>query len=174
MTQSNKTRRYINYFWQYSILIIFVLIIFAPLVTLVFGSLKTRGEFASFPYQPPNPVRWENYIRILTSDVFWKMLRSSLIVMVGTVVGVVLFSSLAAFIFARSEFRGKTVLFNYLAIGLLFPINIAILPVYLVLRQMNLTNMLIGVILVQIVFQWYRVPALITGSASVSPQRINT
>lgn len=152
MLQTNKSRRYLNYLWQYAILIIFVLIIFVPLVTILFGSLKTRSEYASFPYQPPNPIRWDNYIRILSTDIFWGMLRSSLIVMIGTVVGVVFFSSLAAFVFARSEFRGKATLFNYLTIGLLFPINIAILPEYILLRQLGWLDTHWAVIVPQIAF----------------------
>lgn len=152
MVHTNKTRRYINYLWQYAILTIFVLIIFVPLITMVFGSLKTRTEYAGFPYQPPDPVRWDNYIRILSTDIFWQMLRNSLIVMIGTVVGVVLFSSLAAFVFARSEFRGKATLFNYLTIGLLFPINIAILPEYILLRQLGWLDSYWAVIVPQIAF----------------------
>lgn len=150
--QKTNLRRYSNYFWQYAILIVFVLIIFVPLVTMVFGSLKTRSEYAGFPYQPPNPVRWDNYIRILSTDIFWGMLRNSLIVMVGTVVGVVFFSSLAAFIFARNEFRGKNILFNYLTIGLLFPISVAILPEYILLRQLDWLDTYWAIIIPQIAF----------------------
>ena len=105
--QKTNLRRYSNYFWQYAILIIFVLIIIVPLVTIAFGSLKTRSEYAGFPYQPPNPIRWENYIRILSTDIFWGMLRNSLIVMVGTVVGVVFFSSLADFIGPKLLYLGS-------------------------------------------------------------------
>ncbi|MBE7555966.1 MAG: carbohydrate ABC transporter permease [Anaerolineales bacterium] len=150
--QKTNLRRYSNYFWQYAILIIFVLIIVVPLVIIAFGSLKTRSEYAGFPYQPPDPIRWENYIRILSTDVFWSMLRNSLIVMVGTVVGVVFFSSLAAFIFARNEFRGKNFLFNYLTIGLLFPISVAILPEYILLRQLGWLDTYWAIIIPQIAF----------------------
>jgi raffinose/stachyose/melibiose transport system permease protein len=150
--QKTNFRRYTNYFWQYAILIIFVLIILVPLVTMVFGSLKTRGEYAGFPYQPPDPIRWDNYARILATDSFWSMLRSSLLVMLGTVAGVVFFSSLAAFVFARHEFRGKNILFNYLTIGLLFPISVAILPEYILLRQLDLLDSYWAVILPQIAF----------------------
>ena len=150
--KNTNIRRYVNYFWQYTILVIFVLIIFVPILTLVWGSLKTRGEYASFPYQPPNPVRWENYISILSTNVFWRMLRNSLIVMVGTTVGVVFFASLAAFIFARAQFRGKTILFNYLTIGLLFPISVAVLPEYILLRQLGWLDSYWAVIVPQIAF----------------------
>ena len=81
------------------------------------------------------------------------MLKNSLLVMLATTTGVVIVTSLAAFVFARMEFRGKIVAFNFFTLGLMFPINIAILPVYFVLRQMNLIDNLWGVILVQTAFQ---------------------
>ena len=55
--------------------------------------------------------------------------------------------------FARLEFRGKSWIFNFLTLGLMFPINVAILPVYLVLRQVGLINNLWGIIIVQLAFQ---------------------
>jgi raffinose/stachyose/melibiose transport system permease protein len=128
-------------------------LIVVPLVILIFGSLKTRGEMYSRPYTPPVPPRWENYSRILGMASFWIMLRNSLLVMVAATSGVVLICSLAAFVFARTDFRGKGLAFNLLTVGIMFPINVAILPVYLVLRQMGLTNNLWGVILVQVAFQ---------------------
>jgi raffinose/stachyose/melibiose transport system permease protein len=139
-------------FWQYFILSIVVVIIFVPIVILIFGSLKTRGEMYSQPYTIPNPPRWENYIKILGQSSFWTMLRNSLVVMVVVTAGVVIISSLAAFVFARTEFRGKRLAFNFLILGIMFPINVAILPVYLVLRQVGLLNNLWGVIVVQTAF----------------------
>jgi raffinose/stachyose/melibiose transport system permease protein len=139
-------------FWQYFILSIVVVIIFVPIVILIFGSLKTRGEMYSQPYTIPNPPRWENYIKILSQPSFWTMLRNSLVVMVVVTAGVVIISSLAAFVFARTEFRGKGLAFNFLILGIMFPINVAILPVYLVLRQVGLLNNLWGVIVVQTAF----------------------
>lgn len=138
--------------WQYLILSGFVLLIFMPIVIAVFGALKTRGEMYSRPYTPPIPPYWENYISILSQDTFWIMLRNSLVVMVATTTGVLLACSLAAFVFARLEFRAKSFTFNLLTLGLMFPINVAILPVYLVLRQIGLINNLWGVIVVQLAF----------------------
>jgi raffinose/stachyose/melibiose transport system permease protein len=145
-------------FFQYLILAIVVVIIFVPIVILIFGSLKTTGEMYSHPYTIPNPPHWENLIGILSSSVFWVLLRNSLLVMVGTTAGVVFVCGLAAFVFARLEFRGKNGLFNLFTLGLMFPINVAILPVYFVLRQMNemgikMIDSLWGVILVQLAFQ---------------------
>ncbi len=144
-------------FLQYLILSIVVVIIFVPLIILIFGSLKTTGEMYSHPYAIPNPPHWENLVGILKTATFWRMLRNSVFLMLATTSGVVFVCGLAAFVFARLEFRGKTWLFNLFTLGLMFPINIAILPVYFVLRQMNemgipLLDSLVGVLLVQIAY----------------------
>jgi raffinose/stachyose/melibiose transport system permease protein len=80
------------------------------------------------------------------------MLGNSLIVMAATTVGVLITCSLAAFVFARMEFRGKELAFNFLTLGLMFPITVAIMPVYLVIRQLQLIDSLMAVILVQTAF----------------------
>ena len=80
------------------------------------------------------------------------MLRNSLIVMLASTAGVLLVCSLAAFVFARMEFRGKDLAFNLLTLGLMFPITVAIMPVYLVIREMKLIDSLLAVILVQTAF----------------------
>ena len=143
---------------QYLILSIVVGIMFVPIVILVFGSLKTTGEMYSQPYTIPNPPHWENLWGVLSMPVFWVMLRNSVIVMLGTTAGVVFVCGLAAFVFARLDFRGKGWFFNLFTVGLMFPINVAILPVYFVLRQLGEMNIpmidtLWGVILVQLAFQ---------------------
>ena len=144
-------------FYQYFILGIVVVIMFVPIVILLFGSLKTTGEMYSHPYALPNPPHWENLVGILSTAAFWRLLRNSVVLMLATTTGVVFVCGLAAFVFARLDFRGKHWIFNLFTLGLMFPINVAILPVYFVLRQMNemgipLIDSLVGVMLVQIAF----------------------
>jgi len=150
-----KWRKFVARFLQYFILSIIVVIVFVPIVILVFGALKTRGELLSHPYTLPVPPRWENITSILggNSYSFWPMMRNSLVVMAVVTALVVIVCSLAAFVFARMNFRSKGLVFNLFTLGLMFPINVAILPVYFVLRQMNLIDSLWGVIVVQTAFQ---------------------
>jgi raffinose/stachyose/melibiose transport system permease protein len=138
---------------KYVILSLGVVVVFLPVVMIIFGALKTRGEFMTMPYTPPIPPRWENFDKILNMNSFWSMLSNSLIVMVGTTAAVVFLCSLTAFVFARLEFKGKGLAYNFFTVGLMFPINVAILPAYLVIRQFDLTNTLVAVILVQTAFQ---------------------
>lgn len=139
-------------FFQYLVLSFATLVIIVPIVIVVFDSLKTTGEMFLHPYTPPNPPHWENYNQIVFKPSFWIFLRNSIIVMVASTAGVLAVCSLAAFVFARMQFRGKDLAFNFLTLGLMFPITVAIMPVYLVIRQMHLTDTLIAVILVQTAF----------------------
>ena len=145
----------ISRIFQYITLALVAVIVFVPIVILIFGALKTRGEFMTQPYVPPIPPRWDNLTAIITkpSYSFWQMLRNSLIVMFFVTSSVVVICSLAAFVFARMEFRAKGLAFNLFTLGLMFPINIAILPVYFVLRQLDILDSLLAVIIVQTAFQ---------------------
>jgi raffinose/stachyose/melibiose transport system permease protein len=147
--------KFVSRFFQYFILSVIVVVVFIPIIMLAFGALKTRGELLSHPYSLPIPPRWDNITLILgqPSYSFWPMMRNSLAVMLATTFGVVVLCSLAAFVFARMNFRGRNLTFNLFTLGLMFPINVAILPVYFVLRQMDLIDNLWGVILVQTAFQ---------------------
>lgn len=152
--KADKFKKKLPRVFQYLVLSLVVLLVFVPIVILVFGALKTRGEMYSRPYTLPNPAHWENLIKILTQpDMgFWSMMRNSFVVMLWSTMGVLIVCSLAAFVFARMNFKGKDFAFNLLTIGLMFPVTVAILPVYLVIRQMHLQNTLTAVILVQMAF----------------------
>jgi raffinose/stachyose/melibiose transport system permease protein len=119
---------------------------------MVFGALKTRGEMFLHPYTLPIPPQWENFGQILGTASFWILLRNSFVVMLCSTAGVLIVCSLAAFVFARLEFKGKEMAFNFLTLGLMFPITVAIMPVYLVVREMHLIDTLLAVILVQTAF----------------------
>jgi raffinose/stachyose/melibiose transport system permease protein len=143
---------------QYIILTITSVMVFIPIVILLFGSVKTTGQMYSHPYSIPNPPNWDNIIQILSSSSFWRLMKNSLIVMLSTTTLTIFVCALVSFVFARMEFRGKNFFYNLFTLGLMFPINVAILPVYFVLRQMeqfgiNVIDSLGGVILVQTAFQ---------------------
>ncbi len=151
-------RKAVPRFFQYLVLTIATILIFVPIVILIFGSVKTTGQMYSHPYEFPANPNWSNIINILKTPSFWTMMGNSLIVMVSTTTATVFICALVSFVFARLEFRGKNFFFNLFTLGLMFPINVAILPVYFVLRQLDgyglhLIDSLLGVILVQIAFQ---------------------
>lgn len=137
---------------QYTILIVLAMIILGPILTAVLGGLKTTGELFDQPFGLPAVPRWENYTGILTSDIIWRQLGNSVLIVIGTVTLTVATSALLAFVFSRLIFPGRELLFNFFTLGLLFPVTIAFLPVFIQVRQMGLIDNHFGIILPLVAF----------------------
>lgn len=139
--------------FRYVILIALCLVIMAPIATAVLGSIRTTGEFISTPFGlPQRGIQWQNYTDILISPTFWNSLKNSLIITIGVTALNILLGSMLAFVFSRVIFRGRGLLFNILMIGLLFPLVVAILPIFIQVRQLGLINSMFGVILPLVAF----------------------
>jgi raffinose/stachyose/melibiose transport system permease protein len=137
---------------KYAICSLIALLVLVPLVTAALGGFKSNPDFLSSPFGWPNPIQLGNYRDVLISQSFWRLLGNSTFVMVITATGVVLLSSMAAFVFARVRFPGRNLVFNFFTLGLLFPLTVAILPLYITLRQFGLVDTHWGIILPQIAF----------------------
>lgn len=137
---------------QYFVAAIVALIVLIPLLTAVLNGFKSNADLLLRPFGLPREWLWENYSAVLQSDSFWRQLLNSTLVMLATATGVVVLASMAAYVFARMQFRGREVLFNFFTLGLLFPLAVAILPLYISLRQLNLVDSLWGIILPQVAF----------------------
>jgi len=137
---------------KYVICTFIALVVLIPLVMAVLGGFKTNAELLSSPFGWPDPVQFGNYRDVITSEAFWRLLRNSTVFMLITAVGVVGLASMAAFVFARVRFPGRELLFNFFTLGLLFPLTVAILPLYITLRQAGLVDTLWGIILPQVAF----------------------
>jgi len=137
---------------QYLVAVFFALVVLIPLFATLINGFKSNAEVLLHPFGLPSTWHWENYIGVLQGGSFWRQLRNSTMVMLATAVGVVVLSSMPAFVFARMMCRGRELLFNFFTLGLLFPIAVAILPLYISLRQANLVDSLWGIILPQVAF----------------------
>ena len=137
------------------LLLVAVAIVF-PLLYAVLGGFKTNGELVANP-GTLLPTEWvtTNYTDILFGEyapTFWRQALNSFIVAGVAVVLTVVFASAAAFVFARMTFRGREALYLLFVFGLLFPSAVAILPLYILVRQLGLSANLLGVALPQAAF----------------------
>jgi raffinose/stachyose/melibiose transport system permease protein len=137
---------------KYLFAIALSLIILVPLVTAVLGGFKSNADLQNNSFGLPRTFVWSNYADVLTSLTFWQELLNSTTVMVATAAGVVVLAAMPAFVFARIQFRGRGLLFNFFTLGLLFPLTIAILPLYVTLRSLSLVDTLWGLIVPQVAF----------------------
>lgn len=137
---------------KYLICLVMAFLVLAPIALALMNGFKSKGQVMNRPFSLPDPVLWSNYSDILRSDAFWRQLGNSTLIMLATTLLVIGLASSAAFVFARMPFRGRELLFTYYVLGLLFPVTVAILPVYLLIRRLGLVDTLWGIILPQVAF----------------------
>ena len=118
------------------------------------SSAASATPGSSRPTRSPLPDPWvfSNYTGILKSSTFWHQVwNSTLIALVSTALTVPV-AALAAFVFARFAFRGREVFYTIFTLGLLFPVAIAILPIFIMVRNLGLLDSPLGVALPQAAF----------------------
>lgn len=124
----------------------------APVVFIILGGFRSNAEITVDPSGFPSRWNWENYADVLTSGIFWGQVGNSAIAAVATTVFVVALGLMAAYGLARYRFRGRGAVYALFTAGLMFPMTVAITPLYILVRNLGLMNSLAGVIVPQIAF----------------------
>jgi raffinose/stachyose/melibiose transport system permease protein len=145
-------RRTVSRGAMYAIAIGVVLIVLVPILYAVLGGFRTTGQISARPVDLPDPWVFENYREIITSDSFWRQVGNSVLIATITMAVVVPCASLAAFVLARFSFKGREAVYIFFTFGLLFPVAVAILPLFISLRSFGLINSWFGVALPQAAF----------------------
>ncbi|MDW6025797.1 carbohydrate ABC transporter permease [Mesorhizobium sp. BAC0120] len=120
-----------------------------PFLWLFSMSFRPVADAYKLPpsFLPPS-LDFANYWKVLSSRVpFLHIYANSLLVAVVVTVGQLVTCTLAAFAFARLNFRGRDTLFFILLVGLMFPAQVTILSIYLGYAQLGLINRPIGLAL---------------------------
>jgi raffinose/stachyose/melibiose transport system permease protein len=158
MTRSTPARRRAsrNRRWGSPIVYLAALLLIGlmlgPVLYIILGGFRTNSQITVDPAGLPNPWEFGNYTAVLASDTFWRQVTNSTIAAVATTVGVVVLGVMASYVLARYQFRGRGALYALFAAGLMFPITVAITPLYILVKNLGLVNTLPGVILPQIAF----------------------
>lgn len=137
--------------WTCSILLILYsfITIFVIGVTLM-DSLKTQSDLVTNFVGLPAAISFENYIKVFTQSDFLLYFRNSVILTFCGTCGCILLSSMAAYGIVRYKFKGQGLLSAYFMIGMMVPIQVSILPLFIILRTLHLVNNLLGLILVYV------------------------
>jgi raffinose/stachyose/melibiose transport system permease protein len=136
----------------YAIAVTLAAVVIVPIAYVALGGFRTNGQLANDPVGLPHPWIGHNYAGVLASEGFWRQVGNSVIIAAIATVLVVTVSSLAAYPLARFQFRGREAIYTFFTFGLLFPIAVAALPLYLLLRQLHLDESWLGVALPEAAF----------------------
>jgi raffinose/stachyose/melibiose transport system permease protein len=136
----------------YFVALVVIALMLAPVLYIIIGGFRSNSQITVDPAGWPDPWNIENYLTVLTGPQFWGQVLNSLIAASATTAGVVALGLMASYVIARYSFRGRGALYALFAAGLMFPITVAITPLYIVIRDLGLMNSLGGIILPQIAF----------------------
>ena len=136
----------------YAVLVVAGLLTLFPFLSGVVNSLRTSGEIGAEPWGLPTDPVWSNYTDVLGGGLFWQTLLNSVVIAALTLVLVLVAGTTAAYAVSRLRFRGRESVYSFFTLGLLFPAAVAILPLYLMVRQLGLMNTPLGVALPQAAF----------------------
>ncbi len=123
-----------------------------PLLFVFLDGAKTNAQINMSATGLPHPWAWHNYAQLLSSSAFWQPLANSAEVAVLVTALVLVLGSMAAFALSRYSFRGREGLFLVFAIGLLWPLNAAALPLYLLLDKIGMVDSILGLVLCEAAF----------------------
>ena len=137
---------------SHTILTIWSLIVVLPLLWTVMSSFKTSSEIFSSPFSLPSKWNFDNYVGAWTTAGIGSFLLNSMIVVFGALAITMLFGAMCAYVLARFQFPGNRAIYYLMLAGLTFPIFLAIVPLFFVLRNIGLLNTLPGLILTYAAF----------------------
>ena len=149
---SLRRRKWVGHGALYLVAFFVLCAIIIPLTFSVLGGFRTNQQLVQDPVGFPNPWTGSNYTSILQSGDFWRQVFNSTVIALLTAAMVLPAASMAAFVIARYSFRGRELFYGLFTLGLLFPVAVAILPLFIVLRQVGLLSNPLGVALPQAAF----------------------
>ncbi len=128
--------------------------IILPIMWMFATSLRLPRESWALPpdFIPRPPFLWSNYARVFLTFPFFTHLQNSVIVSSVAVTGQLIASTMAAFALGRIKFKGANVIFVLILAGLMVPVQIRIIPLFIIMRELQLINTLLALILPHLAF----------------------
>lgn len=130
------------------LLLVYALLILVPLIAVVLTSLKTNAEVYRHPLGLPASLQWHHYTDLFFDQSMGIYFKNSVIVTFVSVTLTLFLSSLIAFSITRMSGKRGQWLFLFFTLGLFVPAQVNMIPLYAMMADWNLTNSLLGLILV--------------------------
>lgn len=144
MLRINLTTRIILFL----LLVLYFIIVATPFGVLFINSFKSMREIYLEPFQLPGELNISNYTEAWEEANLGPAYLNSLIVSLAAISGILLFSSMLAYMISRYRFKYRRFIYIYIIMGLALPARLAIIPIYVTLNRLNLLDTRIGLILV--------------------------
>lgn len=134
------------------LLAVWSVIVIVPFLWVVLSSFKTTKEILASPFSLPAHWSFDNYAHAWTDAGIRQFFLNTVIVVGAALVLVMLLGAMCAYVLARFTFPGARFIYYLMLAGLTFPIFLAIVPLFFILKNTHLINTLPGLIMVYVAF----------------------
>jgi N-acetylglucosamine transport system permease protein len=134
------------------LLAVWTIIVIVPFLWVVLSSFKTTKEILASPFSLPAHWQFDNYAHAWTDAGIRQFFLNTVIVVSVALVLVMLLGAMCAYVLARFTFPGSRFIYYLMLAGLTFPIFLAIVPLFFILKNIGLINTLPGLIMVYVAF----------------------
>jgi len=143
---SEGKRRLVARFALHLVLLIYSAIVVYPMVWLLSASLKTSRELFEKPWELPAVPQWQNFAKAWTEAGIGRCFVNSVFVTTVSMFFILLIGSMAAYALARFVFRGRGFIHSAFVSGMMFPVFLGIVPLFMLLRNLGMWNSYTGLI----------------------------
>ncbi len=123
------------------------LLVVAPMVIMGLSAFKTTREIFQNPFGLPIVWRLENFTRVWVQAHFALYFRNSVVVTLASIVIILALGAMAGYALGRFRFGGNDLLYLYFLSGLMLPIRLGIIPLFILMRNLQLLDSLWALIL---------------------------
>ena len=155
-----------------TVLIGWAVTVIFPMIWMIYSSFKTDQELFFSPWAAPAELQWDNFARAWTKAHVGDYLLNTLIVVVPALLLTLIISAMAAYVLARFEFVGRRFLFYMFLSGMLFPVFLALVPLFNLVNQLKMLNTFHGLIIVYIAYSLPFTIFFLTGFFKTLPTEI--
>ncbi|MFI5805885.1 carbohydrate ABC transporter permease [Streptomyces sp. NPDC051561] len=133
-------------------LVLWVVMAAGPLIWVALTAFRSSGEILDNPMGLPSSLHWENFSNAWTKANIGGYAINSLIILAGSLTGTMLLGSMAAYVIARFTFPGNKAVFLLFAGGMMFPVILALVPLFAVMENFQLLDTRLGLIIAYIAY----------------------
>ena len=138
---------------KWVIALILVVMQVYPFFYVFTSSFKSLDDFRQLPaYALPSKWVLTNFINVFTKSHMLTYFKNSIIVLIGVLIPLLLFALMAGFALSKIKFKGRKFVLNYFLLGLMLPMQVALIPLFTIFNKMGLINTYPAIILPQIAF----------------------
>lgn len=149
-----KRKKFTKKIIFYVALLILSAIWVIPIFTLVATAIKSKSEFytGTSLFALPGKIAWDNFINAFTKGKLFLYMKNDLIISGLKVPAGIIIEALAAFALTRLNIRHKTGWFIFFIIGMMLPLQTALVPINIIYSKLGLLNTYFGLFFVYIGF----------------------